>query len=137
MWFASGELAYAAGVDTEPLVAVPLAARIRLLRAKLGISQEQLARKLGVSFATVNRWESGRSQPSARARRAIDGLAGGVTEEPEDLAGQGSAAVLPAAQSSFVGRERELAELAAADRPRGAPQGRSSHARKRAAARRP
>ena len=69
-WFASGELAYAAEVDTVPLVAVSLTARIRLLRAKLGISQEQLARQLGVSFATVNRWESGRSQPSARARQA-------------------------------------------------------------------
>jgi predicted ATPase/DNA-binding CsgD family transcriptional regulator/DNA-binding XRE family transcriptional regulator/Tfp pilus assembly protein PilF len=99
-------------VDTEPLVAVPLTARIRLLRAKLGMSQEQLARQLGVSFATVNRWESGRSQPSARARRAIDGLAGAATKEPEDLAGHGPAAVLPVAQSSFVGRERELAELA-------------------------
>ena len=35
------------------------AARLRGLRARLGLSQEQLARELGVSFATVNRWESG------------------------------------------------------------------------------
>ncbi len=94
-------------MDSEPLEAVPLATRIRRLRARLGISQEELARQLGVSFATVNRWESGRSQPSARARRAIDGLAAGVTEEPA----KAPAVALPVAQSSFVGRERELAEL--------------------------
>jgi hypothetical protein len=46
MWFASGELAYAAEVDTEPLVAVSLTARIRLLRAKLGISQQKVLRML-------------------------------------------------------------------------------------------
>ena len=28
------------------------------------MSQEALARELGVSFATVNRWEKGHSQPS-------------------------------------------------------------------------
>jgi transcriptional regulator with XRE-family HTH domain len=91
-------------VDSEPLDAVPLAARLRLLRARLGLSQEQLARQLGVSFATVNRWESGRSQPSANAIQAIAKLDGPVAEQ-----GPGG---LPLPQSSFVGRERELAELA-------------------------
>lgn len=82
----------------------PLAARLRLLRARLGLSQEQLARQLGVSFATVNRWESGRSQPSASAIAAIAKLdEPGVEQRPDTL---------PLAQSSFVGRERELAELA-------------------------
>jgi non-specific serine/threonine protein kinase len=91
-------------VDSEPLEAVPLAARLRLLRARLGLSQEQLARQLGVSFATVNRWESGRSQPSANAIEAIAKLDGPVGEQRPGG--------LPLAQSSFVGRERELAELA-------------------------
>ena len=35
------------------------AARLRQLRARHGLSQEQLARLLGVSFATVNRWRPG------------------------------------------------------------------------------
>src|SRR5579859_236853 len=99
-------------MDREPRDAVPFAARVRLLRARLGLSQEQLARQLGVSFATVNRWESGRSRPSARTGTLLGELAGAT-----GLAGGGSGPVvarttrLPAAQSSFVGRERELGEL--------------------------
>ena len=38
--------------------------RIKALRAKLGLTQVQLAERLGVSFATVNRWENGKSKPS-------------------------------------------------------------------------
>ena len=34
------------------------------LRAKLGLSQEKLADLLNVSFATINRWENGVSEPS-------------------------------------------------------------------------
>ena len=45
--------------------------RLRDLRRRLGLSQEQLARRLGVSFATVNRWESGRTQISARSLAAL------------------------------------------------------------------
>ena len=36
---------------------------IRRLRKRLGFSQQQLADRLGVSFATVNRWENGHSKP--------------------------------------------------------------------------
>lgn len=32
---------------------------LRRLRTRLGLSQEALARLLGVAFATVNRWENG------------------------------------------------------------------------------
>jgi transcriptional regulator with XRE-family HTH domain len=83
------------------------AARIQRLRTSLGLSQEQLARQLGVSFATVNRWESGRTQMSARAIRALSEF------EARATAGSPQPAGLPAAQSSFIGREHELAELAA------------------------
>lgn len=34
------------------------------LRAALGLSQEHMARLLGVSFASVNRWEAGHSSPT-------------------------------------------------------------------------
>ncbi|HEY6295278.1 MAG TPA: helix-turn-helix transcriptional regulator, partial [Streptosporangiaceae bacterium] len=66
-------------MNSEPLDAVPLAARLRLLRTRFGLSQEQLARRLGVSFATVNRWESGRSRPSARASLALAELEAATT----------------------------------------------------------
>ncbi len=86
---------------SEPRGAESVAARLRFLRSTLGLSQEQLARRLGVSFATVNRWESGRTQLSPRALAAVAGLEAEV----------GRSDPLPVARSTFVGRERELAEL--------------------------
>ncbi len=38
--------------------------RIKQLRAGLGLTQQSLAKALGVSFATVNRWENGQTKPS-------------------------------------------------------------------------
>ena len=35
--------------------------RIKKLRAALGFTQQTLADRLGVSFATVNRWENGKT----------------------------------------------------------------------------
>lgn len=34
---------------------------VKQVRKELGLSQEQLARELGISFSTVNRWENGKS----------------------------------------------------------------------------
>jgi transcriptional regulator with XRE-family HTH domain len=36
------------------------------IRAKLNITQQQLAEMLKVTFATVNRWENGKITPSKR-----------------------------------------------------------------------
>ena len=47
---------------------------IRDLRSKLKYSQEELANRLGVSFATVNRWENGKAEPQEAARVAIKAL---------------------------------------------------------------
>ena len=35
-----------------------------MIRRKLGVTQEQMARLLGVSFVSVNRWEGGHSAPT-------------------------------------------------------------------------
>jgi len=37
------------------------------VRQQLELSQEELAHALGVSFATVNRWENGKTKPSKLA----------------------------------------------------------------------
>ena len=42
---------------------------IKKVRQNLNLSQEDLARELGVSFATINRWENGQSSPSKIAWR--------------------------------------------------------------------
>ena len=36
---------------------------IKELRTKLGLTQEEFARLLGVGFTTVNRWENGKAVP--------------------------------------------------------------------------
>lgn len=40
---------------------------VKKVRIKKGYSQEQLARELNVSFATINRWENGKTEPSRMA----------------------------------------------------------------------
>ena len=46
--------------------------KVKIVRKNiLMISQEDLAKELGVAFATVNRWESGRCKPNYSAQRAF------------------------------------------------------------------
>jgi len=48
--------------------------KVRTIREKLKISQEDLARALNVSYATVNRWENSKTKPSRMARAALSGF---------------------------------------------------------------
>lgn len=48
------------------------ASHVKSLREQLHISQEDLAKELGVSFATVNRWENNRTQPSKLAKKQLE-----------------------------------------------------------------
>jgi predicted ATPase/DNA-binding CsgD family transcriptional regulator len=75
-------------------------ARIGALRARLGLSQEHLAKRLGVSYVTVSRWETGRTGISAAGLRRIAAL--------ED-----AQSALPAVPSSFVGRDAEIEAVCA------------------------
>jgi len=42
------------------------------VRRQLALSQEDLARELGISFATVNRWENGKVKPSKLGKAQLD-----------------------------------------------------------------
>jgi DNA-binding XRE family transcriptional regulator len=42
--------------------------RLAAVRRRLGLSQEQMAQFLSVSFASVNRWEGGHSSPTGPTR---------------------------------------------------------------------
>ncbi len=47
---------------------------VKSLREKLGLSQEKLAARLGVTFSSVNRWENGHTKPSPLAVQKLEEL---------------------------------------------------------------
>jgi len=72
-----------------------VAATLRAIRTKLDLTQEQLAERLGVSFATVNRWEGG-TTPQKAAREVITALAleaGIGTDEDSTEGGEPAAGI--------------------------------------------
>ena len=50
--------------------------QIKRLRSRLGLTQMNLATRLGVSFPTVNRWENGKSAPSQLSWNRLREIAG-------------------------------------------------------------
>ncbi|NUO09868.1 MAG: DUF3883 domain-containing protein [Candidatus Brocadia sp.] len=55
--------------------------RIKRLRANLGLTQQTLAEHLGVSFATVNRWENGQAKPSQLSWNQLRQLEKSISQE--------------------------------------------------------
>ena len=55
---------------------------IRELRKKLGLTQEEFARLLGVGYTTINRWENGKSEPRGQALEVLEKLKT-IVEEAE------------------------------------------------------
>jgi transcriptional regulator with XRE-family HTH domain len=57
--------------------------RLRDLRTRLGLSQEGLARLLGVAFATINRWENekGASGPRGAVLVVLQALEEGLRHD--------------------------------------------------------
>lgn len=53
-----------------------VASLVRSIRVSRGLTQEALARELGVSFATVNGWENGRHKPIPLLEKRLQELAG-------------------------------------------------------------
>jgi putative transcriptional regulator len=50
---------------------IKISTRIREVRLEMGLTQEQFAAKLGVSFPTVNRWENQKAKPSPLALQKL------------------------------------------------------------------
>ena len=44
---------------------------VKHLRQSLGISQEELAHALNVSYVTINRWENGKTVPNKMAKKVF------------------------------------------------------------------
>ncbi|MCD7737599.1 MAG: helix-turn-helix domain-containing protein [Lachnospiraceae bacterium] len=45
---------------------------IKKIRKKALLSQEDFAKELGVSYSTVNRWETGKTLPNYKTMKRID-----------------------------------------------------------------
>ncbi len=58
---------------------------IREIRKRLGLTQEQFAHHLGVTYLTVNRWENGHATPSPMAVKLIELTLQEMGEEGTDL----------------------------------------------------
>ena len=67
--------------------------RIKGARGVMGLTQTQFANEIGVSFASVNRWENGQSRPNNLAWKRILELERQSTSSLED--GQGDSAAMP------------------------------------------
>ncbi len=46
-------------------------ATVKMVREKMHMSQEDLARALNVSFATINRWENDKTHPNKLAKQVF------------------------------------------------------------------
>ena len=45
---------------------------IKRIRQRSFLTQQDFAKKIGVAFSTVNRWESGRAKPNPKAMKSIN-----------------------------------------------------------------
>ena len=80
---------------------------LQTIRANLDLTQQQLADRLGVAFATVNRWEGGATKPQKAARVTIAALATEAGIDPAESAAD------QAEPSSRVTRRRSRRRSAA------------------------
>lgn len=55
------------GVDPDKISGL-----LKEVRRQRGLSQEELAYKLGISFSTINRWENQKTMPSKLARNQFE-----------------------------------------------------------------
>jgi putative transcriptional regulator len=69
--------------DSIPTSQPEVAKLVRDLRNMLQLSQEQFAHELGVTFATLNRWENGHATPSPLAMKQIGQRMDRLCNSPE------------------------------------------------------
>ena len=101
----------------------PFHQHLKYERKQLGLTQAELAEKVGSDLKTVNRWETGKSLPQPLSRRRLCELFGknaeelGLNEQPEQDT-ESSALPYPREDcdeaphiSNFYGRAQEVAQL--------------------------
>jgi putative transcriptional regulator len=68
-------------IDDQPKVGQ----LIREIRLLTGLTQEQFAAFIGVTYSTINRWENGRNKPSPIAIRQIEIMLLGMGDRGQEL----------------------------------------------------
>jgi len=58
---------------------------VRELRLETGLTQEQFAAELGVTYSSINRWVNGRSKPSPLAMQKIEETLQQMGDRGQDL----------------------------------------------------
>ncbi|MDL1888688.1 helix-turn-helix transcriptional regulator [Nitrospirales bacterium NOB] len=62
-----------------------IAALVRELRRRVGLTQEKFAARIGVTYPTINRWENGRTRPSPLALQRLEDLTRSLGKNGDDL----------------------------------------------------
>lgn len=69
----------------KPLHQMQVNQFVRELRLSTGLTQEQFAARLGVTYSSVSRWERGRGIPSPLAMQKIEGILQQMGDRGEEL----------------------------------------------------
>jgi tetratricopeptide (TPR) repeat protein/transcriptional regulator with XRE-family HTH domain len=109
--------------DSKATIGAARRVRLAQRRKAVGLTQEQLAERLGVERTTVVRWERGQAEPQPWLRPKLATALGIPADRLEELLGAGNVPgsppnqallvprQLPAAVADFTGRATELAAL--------------------------
>ena len=101
---------------TSAVIDLEISEYIRRLRKVLVLTQEAFAKKIGVSFATVNRWENGQTKPSALALEKIRRMEPLSLAEPIPKESGGHDASLEAVLPDFTARPDAVKAIVEAER---------------------
>ena len=93
-------------------VIIVYAERIRVLRLRAGLSQQELGQRLGVSAVAVGKWERGQTQPDIRSLTAMADIFGTTIDDLCDhpvppQAEEGSIQVMTRAFRQLTPEEQE------------------------------
>lgn len=94
-----------------PEVPLDYSARIRRLRDRLGLTQVEFAQRIGVAFATVNRWENGQTAPSPLSWQQVQRL-----DDDDDSGAAKNTEPVAASTLDFTGSADAIRALAEGER---------------------
>ena len=97
----------------DPALPADYSSRVKSVRERLDLTQVQLAERIGVSFATVNRWENGQTKPARLAWRQILVLEAGLA--PADSKPEAEAVSTAKPPLDFTARPAVVAAVARGD----------------------